>query len=351
MCKCQLCSFCTGVCSSGLLGDSKFASCEPGCDAAHAADHCRYCRCQGCKLCDASPPPPFPPALAPAPVAARVVAPRGAACASLAPGDLPFESCEQPTCGAAPSPDACATCRCKGCTACGGSMGGALVGTTAAPPPLPLGTSVCSSRWKDDVGASECQAFCDHGQKDIHCTLCGVERLARARVSPRPLGGTTAAPACAARSRLHVLDVCALGRGRCKCTGCDWCGDVPLLPEPTTSSASEASAPACSSIVRGDTEYKSCMFVCSATFAPVMCLMCRCALCSFCQRQPSPGSGGHLAPIGAPPPPSCTSQAIGRNRRWDIDHEECQSYCEPASSAIHCEHIEARPSCLLPTSP
>jgi len=172
MCKCQLCSFCTGKCSSGLLGDSQFASCEPGCEPTHAADHCRYCRCQGCKLCDASPPPPYPPGLAPAPVAARVVAARGEACVSLALGDLPFESCEQPTCGAAPGPEACTTCRCKGCIACGGSMGSDLAAMMVPPPPLPVGAVACSSRWKEDVGTSECQVFCDPLQKDIHCTLC-----------------------------------------------------------------------------------------------------------------------------------------------------------------------------------
>ena len=138
-----------------------------------------------------------------------------------------------------------------------------------------------------------------------------------------------------------VIDEIGVGawRRRCKCAGCQWCGDVPLLPQ-ATSLADAASAPACSSIVRGDTAYKACMFICSATFAPAMCLMCRCALCPFCQpRPPPPASGGRLVPVRAPPPPACTSQVIGRHRQWDSEYAECQSFCDPASSAVHCEHI------------
>ena len=245
-------------------------------------------------MCDESPPPPLPPGMSKSAMA-RAAAPRGAACSSLAVDDLPFESCEQPTCGVASSEEQCSTCRCKACASCGGTIG--LPNQAAKGGG---GHQACVSRWKDDVSVAVCEDFCSEAQATIHCSLC-------------------------------------------KCASCEWCAGHPQ-PSESTAGVTPMNEPrvACHSIIKGDLDFEGCSFLCAREFAPVMCLMCKCAACDFCQAVGggAASGGGALALSHPPAPPACSSQAIGHNRRWDIDHEDCQSYCDPKAAAIHCKQCK-----------
>ena len=298
MCKCQACSFCTGVCASGLLGDSNFASCEPQCSEASAEDHCRYCRCKGCKFC-AAPGIKLTPAQTAALTEQKVLAalPHGPPCTSLGAGDLTFESCDPKVCGAQPAADACGTCRCKGCKACGGTFAPASVapsafdaaaGNPAAGVEKRLAGGVvvrggaCTSRWADDESTPMCQPFCSRSQQHIHCSLCKCSSCEWCSAAVVDATGQDASSQASAAGLPKAPDVVPPK------------AESGIAPAPAPAPASASLA--CKSAVLGDTPVKECSFVCSAALAPAMCLLCRCSprADSWPAPAPPPAAGGLL---------------------------------------------------------
>ena len=156
-CKCKDCGFCkhaselelsmapapagTTACFSGIGQDVLYEKCESFCDPGHTAEHCKLCKCKGCKFCSAI-------------------------CSSGIPGDSHVEGCSS-ACDPSLAPAVCSLCRCRGCVYCKGgstSMTIAQAGDSSS--------SSCTPFNSKDVDRAVCLSHCNEANRATHCETC-----------------------------------------------------------------------------------------------------------------------------------------------------------------------------------
>ena len=135
-------------CTSSLAGDVGLSSCYGWCEAAQAADHCKWCMCSGCSWCTASRGGPGAGQLAGVSVAAGAAEVSTGVCSSEFSDDVAYRDC-QDFCAAESYETHCALCKCKACSFCS-----------------------CSSEFADDSDEQQCQSWCSAEFYDDHCKRC-----------------------------------------------------------------------------------------------------------------------------------------------------------------------------------
>ena len=103
------------ACTSGLNGDTSFATCSRWCSRA---SHCLRCQCKSCILCNPPPPPSASPP--PMPLPPRASPPPPASCNSGLQGDTSIEKCST-WCRVSDADSRmghCGRCQCRSCEPC-----------------------------------------------------------------------------------------------------------------------------------------------------------------------------------------------------------------------------------------
>ena len=271
-CKCRACGFCDDTCTSAFEDDGHEETCEPWCSTDYFGEHCQRCKCKGCAFCKDGPP-----------------------CSSDVPDDSSFAMCE-PFCDAGFASSHCGMCKCRSCDFCAATS---VEGTSSAGQ---LAMATCNSGVEGDVSVESCEAFCDAGSKDEHCSLCkcrGCDFCSCSSEHPEDSSVEECQKWC---NDDQIASHCSW----CTCKACRFC---------------RVGGKACQSFyVSGDTDYETCDAFCNPSSADTHCSFCKCKGCGFCT------SGEHTSRgVAAPPPPACFS-----GQSHDFLYESCERFCADA---------------------